>query len=737
MKGLLLLFILITVSFTQNAFSAQQNTVFTVRTDRPRLLIDSTDLARVGKSLLTYGKEDFKAISNYALRRLAYTPASKLAETGYDYKIVASVALAGILGKDETLIQLAVEYAIAMAETAPSADDDTVQRSRLIAMAYIYDWLNVRFTEKQKIVVRDGIIAHIKYLSYFLDDRLYTGGHSRYGSTAIMAGLIALSTEDWLNERDRLLSIVNTQWVNGYNPFQAFVAAEGGYHMGWRYGLGYTDPLPYLLWEKATGIRWGEEWRKNQIYWLIYGVRGDGTFSRFGDCWNTTTQDDYVSAIAAVSPGIFKNSSGEWFYRTYLAENFEPRRIHRLLFRDPAVVPLAPSDSTTPLPLARHFAGAGFVVARDSWDSEATHLVFKSSPFYTRNHHHKDQNHFELSYKGSLLADTGVYDAFSSSHWKNYYTRTVAHNSLVVYDPNESFSDGNPVSNDGGQQFLDENAPPVGREPANLEETRADKYRLNGLTGFSARDGVSWMRGDASKSYDPRKVLRYNREILMVNRPVGRRHPFMVVVDRVSLAKPLTPTILFHSNEKPIITENGFEIANPAGGIVTATVAAKPGIKMAAVGGPGKEWWVNGRNYPPQSGLPAIDVDAGGWRMEITVDKVSKEAEFVTFLAVDDAINRQKVDNVQIVSGEGYAGAIADEGLYLICTPQSSAVEWRFDGPLFDKVRKVYVGGLPITSEYFFILNGRTLSSAGSDVIVAGQGPKGPMIPKGLTIKAK
>ena len=55
------------------------------------------------------------------------------------------------------------------------------------------------------------------------------------------------------------------------------------------------------------------------------------------------------------------------------------------------------------------------------------------------------------------IPGSGVYSGDGLSyHDRNYYVRTIAHNTLVVYSPNEDFSHARPdaVSNDGGQRTM-------------------------------------------------------------------------------------------------------------------------------------------------------------------------------------------------------------------------------------------------------------------------------------------
>ena len=60
---------------------------------------------------------------------------------------------------------------------------------------------------------------------------VYTGGHSRFASTAILYGLVS-TWESWqISAREELLSILVEQWSNGYNPLQSYISKGGGSHM--------------------------------------------------------------------------------------------------------------------------------------------------------------------------------------------------------------------------------------------------------------------------------------------------------------------------------------------------------------------------------------------------------------------------------------------------------------------------------------------------------------------------
>ena len=58
---------------------------------------------------------------------------------------------------------------------------------------------------------------------------------------------------------------------------------------------------------------------------------------------------------------------------------------------------------------------------------------------FVGNHQHMDGGSFQIYHKGPLAIDAGAYSGssggYNSPNNKNYFKRTIAHNSLLVYDP--------------------------------------------------------------------------------------------------------------------------------------------------------------------------------------------------------------------------------------------------------------------------------------------------------------
>src|SRR2546430_10050206 len=61
---------------------------------------------------------------------------------------------------------------------------------------------------------------------------------------------------------------------------------------------------------------------------------------------------------------------------------------------------------------------------------------------YLAKHQHLDQNQINIYRGGYLAIDSGAdYTESESPHYLNYYRRTIAHNSVLVYDPAEKRSE--------------------------------------------------------------------------------------------------------------------------------------------------------------------------------------------------------------------------------------------------------------------------------------------------------
>ncbi len=658
----------------------------------PRLILSTKIITRIRSVNFPSYSKDYRELIAYAKWRLYNTPPSVIAHRDFQPETILPLCLAALISQNDQLTAYVVSSITDLAEIPVVSGNDTDQRQRLLSLSFGLDWLYNQLSEEQRQKLSSAISGYIRHLSYFTKNPKYSGGHDRFGSVAILAGVLATAGETEGQSERVLLAKLRMQWSQGYNRFQQFAAHDGGYIMGWQYGAGYTTIWPYLIGERL-GLGWlAADWIRDLPLWYIYGQRGDGTFPRTGDC-NDCRVGQHLAMLMAYVASKYSDSRAEWFYRKNLESLWGPYRIWRIIF--PATVKsVAPDHKEKTLPLSRHFSGSGLVVARDRWDNESTQLVFKSSPYYSVNHHHKDQNHFELSYRGSLLIDSGCYDLYGSTHWLNYYTRTIAHNTLVVFSGSDKYlHNGKTVSNDGGQIFRSASGIPSGEEPVGLDDALSDKFRLDGIVGFSGTNDGVWIRGDATKAYDRKKVKSFVRDVVMVYKPLGRNHPLLLVFDRIALNGRHLPQILFHFNDKPILTGKSFEVRNSGGGFIRGTVFGDQAVEFNLVGGADREWLVNGVNYPPENVCGGRDgTDLGAWRLQVEPKDTVENMELMSVLAVDDKGALKVGSEYLPITGNKFRGVVAGQDMVLLVRDRLDGV-LSFEDERFNEVERVVVAG--------------------------------------------
>jgi hypothetical protein len=604
---------------------------FSVYEGHPRLFFRDTDLPQIRHRIAADLKPEWNEMLAHlgeVLKRPAkyYGEGARLKswETGRNMTFVALVT------GDERYLAWAKDWAATLVAAGPVGNDDEY-RGRLQSLAVAYDWLYSKWTDAEKRALQEAIIAHIARNWAFAEKSAnYISGHSRWGNFALAAGLLSLVTER-PDFREKLL-LVRHHWIDGYFPAQGWIAKDGGYHMGYGYSAAYLTGAIHLVWSTATNECVFFPWQAKLPLLWIYGRQGDRSYPNTGDAY--TVSNDLNSGdrpLLLTAAGIMKDRHAAGAVRP------STDRFTDVLYADKAVRPLSPDDASSPLPLSRHFGNAGVVLARDSWDANATTLQFRSTSFYSVNHHHRDENSFTLHYRAGLAIDSGYYDSYGSNHWRNYFTRTIAHNAIVVLDPDQKYLlFGKPVSNDGGQIMR--------TEPATLADIDVGgSAHLDGVTQYRETGDYMYTAGDATKAYDPEHVRLAERELVYL-RHTSTGHPIVVVLDRVESTKPgFVKKFLLHTVTEPRVRGNT-AVAENAGGRLTSVTLLPEHPKIERIGGSGREYWVDGANYPFETTRtlgPAFTT--GSWRLEISPDAPRLRDTFLHVLFVDDA-GAQKID---------------------------------------------------------------------------------------------
>ncbi len=658
---------------------------FGVHPRHPRLFFRNTDLPALRQRIAGEYRDQWTAMTGMLDNRLLRQDPAGYTRNPYlkDWIYGRNMAFAAALTGDARYRDWAVRWADLLAAADPNQDKtDDDYRGRLMSLAVAYDWLHADLSEARREQYRRAIAAHVERQWYFAQRPNFVSGHSRWGNFSLAAGLLAVVTE--MPEMQPKLRRVRDNWLFGYHPAQGWIAGDGGHHMAWIYSVPYTDARIHCVWSSATNESVYYPWRGQLPYLYLYGNRGDGTFAHLGDAWGRTMIGEGDSLVVAA--GVLKNRH---------AAAMLPRSwnsFYEILYGDTSVRPLTPDDPEQPLPLARCFRPSGIVSMRDRWDDRTTHLVFKSSTFYSANHHHRDENGFTLSYRGDLAIDSGHFDVYGSSHWRNYFTRTIAHNAITIFDPDQEYRiSGKEVSNDGGQAFRE--------EPVELKDISAGgPAALDGIMRYEHCDAFTYALGSATRAYDPQRVRLAEREIVYLRSSDGP-HPLIVVFDRVESVRPeFLKRFLLHTTNEPSIERNRCVALSSGGGRLTSYTLWPREAELHLVGGPGQEFSVNGQNYPPEKLPDAWKPIAGAWRVEVTPRTPRCLDYFLHVMLVDDA-DAPMVDPASIVpiAGDDCVGVEVAGWTIIFPTLHQAEPSWsyRFSG----KPGRHLVVGCPIQKD--------------------------------------
>jgi heparin/heparan-sulfate lyase len=283
------------------------------------------------------------------------------------------------------------------------------------------------------------------------------------------------------------------------------------------------------------------------------------------------------------------------------------------------------------LPLARHFDGNGTVLMRTGSGPADTYALFNPGGGTTGSPQF-DATHFAIFKGGYLALDSGTRNAYP--HMQAYYSQTVAHNAVLVRMPGEKFS-----GMYGGETDL--NA---------AGQTIRPRYAK--MMAFETTPLFAYAATDATATYNPQKCYWMTRQFVFL----PPKH--FVVFDIVKSTEPDYPkTWLLHTANDPEVDGMTFRADQGTGRIFCRTVYP-PDANMEKIGGPGKEFVVDGENVPltdawwrnyGQSLNQEIPEVMGRWRVEVKPPEQRKKDFFLHLIEVSDQADDDMVDSTLTV----------------------------------------------------------------------------------------
>ena len=551
-----------------------------------------------------------------------------------------------------------------------------------------------------------------------------------------------------------------------------FVSPEGSYHESLDY-MRITWASLVLLTElqrTTTGVDPAHHFSvfRNIGNTYLYKLLPDGTPSREGDN-EYPVLDSRDTALLGYSIHRFKDPYSAWLLRKsgFFAKDWV-LPVLDFLWNDPAVAPRDPAQADeNELPRQRYFPGVGHLVIRDGWKPDSTWMEFDCGPYFAK-HQHLDQNQITIYHRGYLAIDSGAdYTDTESPHYINYYRRTVAHNSVLVYDPEEKFFWSDNLlfaANDGGQRMDSARYWNTIRSREDWNRTR-DVWDLGSMRVVDYSPGqYHYALGDASNAYSRKKVRRFTREILYVPSP-----NVLFVFDRVVSANPsFKKAWLLHGVNQPSVDRDqgsgapgtmefpnarSFRFADGSGELFVHSLLPRERV-ITRRGGSGHDFytfgddhggaWGTGENWPlePPEGAPLPadpkllhmwklfwgddfnkilssnrkNVVPGAWRIEVSPAAPAQEDFFLHVFEIGDSGKTGK-RRAELLDGVNFQGAAFESGPMVLFSTAATAVSGGETSLPDLPCDSLIITGLEPNSVYELILGGLNVSSLPNAVL--------------------
>lgn len=532
------------------------------------------------------------------------------------------------------------------------ADDYRFMGQTMFTAAEVYDWCHDLLTEDDKYT----IVAAV-------ENRIAPGMEigmppCRYG---VVAGHQAEAQllRDWLafsiavyDEYPDIYNFVAGRFFYLYVPARNFWyrseatingSSYGGYRFTW-------DLWSAWLFRKMCGeMVYSPKMKTLPAMWLHFrrpdgqGLRDGDDYLEFGGRWDQYGFPWFYAGNLFRDPvyrkqAFLKLGNRDRFFYTELT--LTP--VQLMIFDDDSV---GEADYEDSYPLVKHYSDPfGVTMARTGYnvspDSADVMALMKIGGLWTANHHHMDFGHFQLYYKGILASDSGAYIHYGSPHDMSYNKQTVAHNCILIHKPGET--NGRAV-NSGGQLM-------VPGEVLDLSAWLSDpRFRMASVLGHDENPAFTYIGGDITGAYGAKaeKVIR-RMAFVPTGDPVIPA--LMLVYDRVTAADAsYRKASLLHCQEEPEISGSRVTIRRTAcpkclfgpetqyNGMLVAQMLLPHGARLTALGGKGKEFLIDGKNYPYDvTGQLKECVETGWGRIEVSPGSPAKTDYFLNAMYVCD-----------------------------------------------------------------------------------------------------
>lgn len=599
-------------------------------------------------------------------------------------------ALKYVLGDetDPAHAEQTILYMREFLETVRTPDDQgditRVRGDILVCASIVYDWCYDRLTDDDKAFFKKKMISLIASKEIGWPPKNMSSVASHGGEQEIFRDCLAAGIALY-DEYPLLYNMAAGRMYEEMIPARMWLRSAGRFDQGHDYAecRAYSE-----LWADMTMQRMGYPSIYGNIgsktmRWLIYSRMPYGNMIANGDMYSllSTNHEKYYSNYPLsilLAASLYKDPylMAEYNRRISTRTMGEDWQFFHLLFYDYSVTAKTWDD----LPLSKYSSyPLSGISARTSWqegfNSGAAMAFMDMHEVFIADHMHKYTGDFQIYYKGLLAMNTGTYNS-SVQHNEGYSHRAVSANTMLVYDPAETFKPGwsnVTVPNDGGQRLPYDKGASVGKF-TEFQVDSSGKSNNNELTvaenvkhyiGPNVKTPkISYISGNLEKAYTS-KVSKYVRSMAFIDLNDSKYPAAFIVYDKIESSNAsFKKTWLLHCQEAPgtrdnrtVIerTKNGF-----SGRLVNKTLLPQ-NIDINVVGGDNNQMFeIGGLMMKPTPNT----VEGGKYRIEISPKESRKYDEFLNVMYVTNAGNLTDLESEKLETTDFVGVRIKNNTLY-------------------------------------------------------------------------
>jgi len=451
----------------------------------------------------------------------------------------------------------------------------------LNGLGLAYDWIKAYLTEEERTRFLNKLILQGNKIFHYGEENRgncwstdYWQNHNWINYSGLLTTAYAIRSE--YQGAEKWISVIRDNFETVFE----YLPEDGSNYEGtvyWRYAMNSFLSAADLIREDGGPNYFETDFLKNTFNYRLYQSAPNWEENiNFGDTHDRRSSHSICAYYKFASE--HNNGHAQWlgelvrtkflFREAYQSKVFPgilPEAFLELIWYNPKIEVQSPDK----LPLTKYFPDLGLVVMRSSWEEDATHLSFKSSPpgghkqwklsweldkkngWRTRSltHYHVDFNHFILMHNGaSLVIDEGY----------NRTSKAEIHN-LITVDGTGCVGEKIWETGDLSDPVLfDLNCKGIYNVWRDVPETAMAK-----IEAFSEKDGYVYAVGETSQMYYPEMELTRNARHI-INSQLG----YFILLDELESNLEHRYTWRIHS-EKYAVQKSGhhFEILNGNGGL--------------------------------------------------------------------------------------------------------------------------------------------------------------------------